>query len=615
MGQTTIKSTALDFTAIKNNLKVFLSQQDEFTDYNFEASGLSSVLDVLAYNTHYNGLIANFALNESYLGTAQLRSSLVSLAEGIGYIPDSMNASQGILNLSLNLESLTNRPTVVTLASGFKFDAVVDGTSYVFQTQEEIKARDNGSGSYSFTTADNIADIKVFEGISTTKTFNITAQTENAAYIIPDEKIDIDTAIVRSFETSSSTAFVTFTDLRRATSLTSSSTVYILKETPKGQYELTFGNRTVLGRSPVAGNKVTVEYLSVSGADANGAKVFTPQSQVTVNDQNFALQVSTVSNSFGGSDKETIESIRTTAPFQYATQNRAVTAEDYATLVQRNFGSLLSDISSFGGEDALEPEFGVIFLSLLFSNAIENDTISGEAIKKATKDSIVSLFKDLSVASFDIKFTDPIISFIETNVFFQFNPNLTTLTENTIKDNVQNTVAQYFADNTGKFKQSFRRSNLLTLIDALSPAILSSRMEVKVQRRFTPTLTAIQNHTLRYPQNIADTDDVNFRVTSTPFSFSGKTCIVRNRLNSNILEVFDTVNTEVIVDNVGSYTTDTVSIVGLQVDAIPSGDTFIKVSVVPENQSFVTPLRQDVLNHDVSNSLVEVVEVDTNVLN
>ena len=607
MGQTTIKSTALDFTAIKNNLKVFLSQQDEFTDYNFEASGLSSVLDVLAYNTHYNGLIANFALNESYLGTAQLRSSLVSLAEGIGYIPDSMNASQGIVNLSLNLESLTNRPTTVSLASGVKFNAVVDGVSYVFQTQEEIIATDNGSGSYTFTTADNVADIKIFEGTSTTKTFNITAQTENAAYIIPDQTIDIDTAIVRSFETPSSSSFTTFTDLRKTTSLTSNSTVYILKETPKGDYEITFGNKTVLGRSPVAGNKVTVEYLSVSGADANGAKVFTPQSQVTVNNENFALQVSTVSNSFGGSEKETEESIRTTAPFQYATQNRAVTAEDYATLVQRNFGSLLNDISSFGGEDALEPEFGVIFLSLLFSSAIENDTVSGEAIKQATK--------DLSVASFDIKYTDPVISFIETNVFFQFNPNLTTLKENSIKNNVQNTVAQYFADNTGKFKQSFRRSNLLTLIDAVSPAILSSRMDVKIQRRFTPTLTAIQNHTLRYPQNIARADDENFRVTSTPFTFNGKTCIVRNRLSSNVLEVFDTVNTEVEVDNVGSYANDTVSIVGLQIDAIPSGDAFIKVSVVPDNQSFVTPLRQDVINHDVSKSLVEVVEVDANVLN
>ena len=180
---------------------------------------------------------------------------------------------------------------------------------------------------------------------------------------------------------------------------------------------------------------------------------------------------------------------------------------------------------------------------------------------------------------------------------------------------MQNTVAQYFADNTGKFKESFRRSNLLTLIDAVSPAILSSRLDVKMQRRFTPTLTAIQNHTLRYPQNIARTDDVNFRVTSTPFTFNGKNCIVRNRLNSNVLELFDTVNTEVVTDNVGSYANDTVSIVGLQIDAIPSGDAFIKVSVVPDNQSFVTPLRQDVINHDVSKSLVEVVEVDANVLN
>ena len=180
---------------------------------------------------------------------------------------------------------------------------------------------------------------------------------------------------------------------------------------------------------------------------------------------------------------------------------------------------------------------------------------------------------------------------------------------------MQNAVTQYFTDNTGKFKQSFRRSNLLTLIDAVSPAILSSRLDVKIQGRFTPTLTAIQNHTIRYPQNIAQADDVNFRVTSTPFTFNGKNCIVRNRLNSTTLEVFDTVNTEVVTDNVGSYANDTVSIVGLQIDAIPSGDTFIKVSVVPDNQSFVTPLRQDVINHDVSKSLVDVVEVDTNVLN
>ncbi|MEC7280173.1 MAG: hypothetical protein VXV98_09105, partial [Candidatus Thermoplasmatota archaeon] len=506
---TTIQSTALDFTAIKNNLKTSLIKSTEFSDYNFEASGLSNILDVLATNTHFNGLIANFALNESYLGTAQLRSSIVSLAEGIGYVPDSVNASRAIVNLTTSLTGVAGRPNKITIPSGFTFNSTVDGVAYTFQTQEDISATDDGNGSYAFQTADGSADINIFEGVQTTKTFFITGQTENFAYIIPDENMDIDTAVVTNFETAASSAGTTFTDLRNATSITENSRIYILKETPKGDFEITFGNGTVLGVSPVAGNKVTVQYLSSKGADANGGKSFTPVSQINVNGVNYTVSSTTVSNSFGGSPKESIASIRTTAPFQYATQNRMVTAEDYATLVQRNFGSLLNDISSFGGEDALKPEFGVIFLSLLFSDAVENDTTSGETIKQTTKDGIVALAKDLSVASFDVKFTDPVQTFIETTVFFQFNPNLTTLAENAIKSQVQDVVSDYFSKNTGKFKQSFRRSNLLTLIDAVSPSILSSRCTIGMQQRITPTLTAISDYTLRLPQSIATADDVN----------------------------------------------------------------------------------------------------------
>jgi len=612
---TTIQSTALDFTAIKNNLKTSLTQSTEFSDYNFEASGLSNILDVLATNTHFNGLIANFALNESYLGTAQLRSSLVSLAEGIGYVPDSVNASQGIVNLTTSLAGVSDRPNKITIPSGFTFNTTVDGVSYTFQTQENISATDDGNGSYAFQTADGSANIKIFEGTQTTKTFIITGETENFAYIIPDENIDIDTAVVTSFETVASSSGTTYTDLRKATSITESSKIYILKETPKGDFEITFGNGTVLGVSPVAGNKVTVEYLSCKGQEANGAKTFTPENQITVGGVNYTITSTTVSNSFGGSPKETMASIRTTAPFQYATQNRMVTAEDYATLVQRNFGSLLKDISSFGGEDALEPEFGVIFLSLLFSDAVENDETSGETIKQTTKDGIVALAKDLSVASFDVKFTDPVQTFIETTVFFQFNPNLTTLSENAIKNQVQDVITNYFNANTGKFKQSFRRSNLLTVVDEVSPSILSSRCSVGMQQRITPTLTAISDYTLRMPQTIASPDDVNRILTSTSFTFQNKNCIIRNRLNSNILEVFDTVSSTTVVDNVGSYTNDTISLVGLQIDAIPSGEGFIKITATPDNQSFITPFRQDVIKHDLGRSLVSVVEVSTDVLN
>ena len=612
---TTIQSTALDFTAIKNNLKTSLTQSTEFSDYNFEASGLSNILDVLATNTHFNGLIANFALNESYLGTAQLRSSLVSLAEGIGYVPDSVNASQGIVNLTTSLAGVSDRPNKITIPSGFTFNTTVDGVSYTFQTQENISATDDGNGSYAFQTADGSANIKIFEGTQTTKTFIITGETENFAYIIPDENIDIDTAVVTSFETVASSSGTTYTDLRKATSITESSKIYILKETPKGDFEISFGNGTVLGVSPVAGNKVTVEYLSCKGQEANGAKTFTPENQITVGGVNYTITSTTVSNSFGGSPKETMASIRTTAPFQYATQNRMVTAEDYATLVQRNFGSLLKDISSFGGEDALEPEFGVIFLSLLFSDAVENDETSGETIKQTTKDGIVALAKDLSVASFDVKFTDPVQTFIETTVFFQFNPNLTTLSENAIKNQVQDVITNYFNANTGKFKQSFRRSNLLTVVDEVSPSILSSRCSVGMQQRITPTLTAISDYTLRMPQTIASPDDVNRILTSTSFTFQNKNCIIRNRLNSNILEVFDTVSSTTVVDNVGSYTNDTINLVGLQIDAIPSGEGFVKITATPDNQSFITPFRQDVIKHDLGRSLVSVVEVSTDVLN
>ena len=340
---TTIQSTALDFTAIKNNLKTSLVKSTEFSDYNFEASGLSNILDVLATNTHFNGLIANFALNESYLGTAQLRSSIVSLAEGIGYVPDSVNASRAIVNLTTSLAGVSDRPNKITIPSGFTFNSTVDGVAYTFQTQEDISATDDGNGSYAFQTADGSANINIFEGVQTTKTFFITGQTENFAYIIPDENMDIDTAVVTNFETATSTSGTTFTDLRKATSITESSRLYILKETPKGDFEITFGNGTVLGVSPVAGNKVTVDYLSCKGASANGGKSFTPVSQINVNGVNYTVSSTTVSNSYGGSPKESIASIRTTAPFQYATQNRMVTAEDYATLVQRNFGSLLNE--------------------------------------------------------------------------------------------------------------------------------------------------------------------------------------------------------------------------------------------------------------------------------
>jgi len=606
---TTIKSTALDFDAIKNNLKTFLANKDEFADYNFEASGLSNILDVLAYNTHFNGLIANFALNESFISTAQLRSSIVSLAEGIGYVPDSKTSAVSTVKLSTSLAGVAGRPSQIQIPSGFKFTSTVDEIDYVFQTQENITGTDDGNGFYEFKTANDSNIISLFEGTAKTKTFLITQGTENAVYIIPDENLDTATAVVRVYDNPTSTSFSTFTNILNATTINELSTLYILKEAPNGFFELSFGNGTTLGRAPEAGSKVVVSYLASNGSGANTAKVFTPQTQVTVDGTGYDVTVTTQGNAVGGGERETAESIRKNAPFQYASQNRMVTHPDYSTLVLRNFSTLIKDIKTFGGEDALEPEFGVVFMSVLFNDDVPASTVTTK------KQEIQDLAEQLSVASFELKFTDPVKTFIEARVFFQFNPRLTTLSRNTIQDNVQAAIDTYFSDTVGKFSQSFRRSNLLTDIDAVSPAVLSSRAEIFMQRRFTPSLTKIQDYKLRYPVAIAGTDDVNYRITSTAFTFKDKACIIRNKLNTNKLEVYNQEDNIVIVDNVGSYTNDTVEIVGLQVDGVIGGGSIIKLSAKPANESAISPLRQDILEYDADLSFTRVVDIDTGITN
>ena len=602
---TTIKSTNLDFTSIKNNLKTFLAQQDEFADYNFEASGLSNILDVLAYNTHYNGLIANFALNESFLGTAQLRSSLVSLAEGIGYIPKSRTASRAVVTFSIDLTSLAERPTTVSLAPGVVFESSIDDITYTFQTRETVTANDDGSGIYQFKTNAGSTNIEIFEGTQKTKTFIADAISQDALYIIPDKNLDVDTAIVRVYESPTSVAFTTYQNLKEATLINAATALYILKESPNEFFELSFGDGVTFGVTPKAGYKIEVDYLAVEGPTANDGVLFTPISQVNVGGTGYTITAQTVTNSLGGDIKETNQSIRTNAPFQYATQNRMVTADDYSSLVLRNFSTLIRDIKSFGGEDALEPEFGAVYMSIVFEGDVPLST------QTATKNSIQDLVDQLAVVSFRLRYLDPVTTFIETNTFFQFNPKLTTLSLNSITDNVNTIVREYFNSNTGKFGQAYRRSNILTLIDDVSPAVLSSRMEVKMQQRIIPRLDAQNDFDLRYPSSIAPSDDVNFIVDSSPFNIDNTAGKIRNKLNSNKLQIVTLDGLTTIVDNVGSFdaATGTLSLVGFKPSSIIGGVNYIKISVTPANQSAIAPQREDILQFDEDPSFASAVIV------
>ena len=236
---TTISSTSLDINSIKQNLKDSLRNSGEFGDFDFDASGLSSILDVLAYNTHYNGLTANFALNESFLSTAQLRSSILSLAEGIGYVADSRTSSQAIVNLSINVP---NGPSKIQINEFFKFNTSIDEIDFVFQTREDLNAIDDGTGVYTFTDIAGNENIKLYEGIQRTKTFIALTSTDNPVYVVPDRNLDLSTAVVRVYETPSSSSFVTYSNLQSARTINENSTLYILREAPNGFFELSFGN-------------------------------------------------------------------------------------------------------------------------------------------------------------------------------------------------------------------------------------------------------------------------------------------------------------------------------------------------------------------------------------
>ena len=608
---TTISSTDLDFTNIKNSLKTSLQNNPDFNDYNFEGSGLSALLDVLAYNTHFNALTANMALNESYLTTAQLRSSVVSLAEAIGYMPASKAASTATINLSVNTGNLAGRPTFLSLPRGTKFTTTFDNISYTFETIGTVTAEDNGTGLYVFKD-DKISEaITIKEGTNITKTFLVSENSVDSVYVIPDKNIDTTTAFVSVYNDLSTTTFSTFTDLKEADTIDDQSKVYILRETPNGFYELSFGDGFTLGKAPEAGNKIVVEYLSTTGPDANGATVFTPVNQISVpnaaGNTSFNLSVTTVTKAVSGSVVESVASIRKNAPFSYASQNRMVTAADYATLVKRNFGYLIKDIQAYGGEDAVRKEYGCVFLSIVFKDDVTQATID------KTKGDIIALGKQLQVITFDIKFEDPDITFLETSVFFQFNPKFTSSSVQEIQDRVETATINYFSNGTGLFDQSYRRSNLLSLVDDVDPSVLSSRANLKVQKRYVPFLGTNESVDLRYASPISEPNNESHTITSTAFFSNGKKVTIKNKLNSTKLQLVAIDDDTVFIDNIGEYAPSTgiIKITGLIVDSIIGGNNFIKISAVAANESFSSPGQNQIVVYDDGPSFVQATVVTT----
>lgn len=589
---TTVNSTGLDFTSIKNNLKQHLNKE-EFQDYNFEASGLSNLLDVLAYNTHYNALIANFSLNESYISTAQLRSSLVGLATNVGYIPGSKTASKFNANVSIT-DTRNGAPSTYTLPDGFSITSTIDDKVFTFRTRSDAISTSKVSGVYTW------ENLTFYEGETKTKTFNVGFGEENSVYVIPDASIETETVKISVYDSPTSSNFTRYNSIKDTVELNGDSRIYTLKEAPNGHYELSFGNSETLGNVPVAGNKIVVEYYSVEGASANGANVFVSDTAIVPREYPAGSFVSTLvsaSNaSYGGSNKESIESIRKNAPFQYSAQNRMVTAIDYASLIKREYPSLIESVQCWGGEDNEIPDFGNVYVSLV--NTFDETSSDYATRLNDLKANITSLAKNLGVLSFGVKFVDPVITNIDMACSFQYNPNATSTPVSSLETEVKETINSFFQNNSiGNFGIPFRRSNLLTTIDASNPAILSSRASIRMsqQLKFVPGVSA--NYSLTYPDPISESTSDTV-VTSTVFLFGNKNCVIKNKPSSNVLQIIDASNDTIMVDNVGEVSPEfgKVNLIGFNPQGYVSGSTnAIFISVIPRNESAIVPSRNSIL--------------------
>ena len=453
----------LDFDAIKANLKTFLQGQSEFSDYDFEGSGLSVLLDVLAYNTHYNGVYTNLAVNEMFLDSASKRASVVSLAKTLGYFPRSAKCATAIVNVTVT--SPTSSPGTVTLPANQTFNTSIDGVSYTFYNRSAVTTARNTAGNYAFT------NLAIVEG--TPLQFKYTAA-NGVRYIIPNANMDIDTLTVRVQENANSDLFEVFTRGDSITEVNSLTKVYFIKEIDDGLYEISFGNDTI-GASINNGNVVTLDYF-VSDLDApNSANNFTYGGVSLLGS---GLSVTTVSSASGGAASEDINSIKFNAPRLYAAQNRAVTPDDYKAIILSEFPEAAS-VAVWGGEDNDPPVFGKTYICIKPSDANKLTNLQKEFVT-------TNILQRRNVVSITPEIIDPEYFNVKVTSFVYYNPRETTKTPTQIETIVKDAILNYNSTELEKFDGVLRFSKLSRIIDSADPAIVNNTSRIMVRRQFTP---------------------------------------------------------------------------------------------------------------------------------
>lgn len=590
-----IEITDLDFDTVKSNFRNFLSQQSQFTDYNFEGSGMSVLMDLLAYNTHYLAFHANMLANEMFLDSTLTRASAVSHAKSLGYTPSSMKSSNATVNITVS--NVPTSQTSLVMAAGTIFNTTVNDISYQFVTTSDHTATsDNGIFQFQ--------DIKIFEGTRVNYTYTVDSNNLEQQFIIPSAAVDTSTLVVSVQNSVSDTTSTTYTLNTDYTTLTSTSTRYFIQEIEEGRFEVYFGDG-ISGKKPSDGNIVTLSYVVTNGDDADGASTFVADS--TIGGYS-SISVVTVSSASGGGAAETVDSIKFNAPLKFASQSRAVTPDDYKSILPSVYSNIKS-VQVWGGEDNDPAVYGQVYIS------IKPNT--GSTLTTTTKNQIITSLKAFNVASITPVIVDPVTLLLELTTTVKYNPTVTEKTNSDLRALVETAISSFNTNNLEKFDSVFRHSNILKAIDDVDPAILSSTVAVKLKRKITPTLNAATKYTISF-NNAAYHPTNNHSQTvieSSGFFLVGNT----NEQyidddGSGVIRTFYLLGgTTKTITNASAgtvnYATGEVVLTSLNITSVENADGTIDITLKPDSND-VIPVRNQVIEIDTVASSTTA-EIDT----
>lgn len=474
-----LQITDLDFGGIKASLKTFLSQQDTLKDYNFDGSALSVLVDLLAYNTQYNAYYLNMVANEMFLDSAIQRGSVVSHAKLLNYIPKSAVAPKATVKLTVN--GVTTSTLTLPKFASFISEAI-DDVNYTFLTTDAATVNVTSNTAL-------FNDIIISQGIAASYNFAYnTASNPKQIFEIPDSDIDTSTLIVNVQESSANGASETYNLSTNYIDLKPTSEVYFLEEAMNGKYNIYFGDG-IIGKSLVNGNIINLTYITTSGTLAFGANSFTAMSSVGGFSNTVVTSIISASQ---GSEKESIASIKYTAPKAYAAQGRAVTKEDYIYLIQNNSTNLpIDSVSVWGGEENDPPVYGQIFCAVKPSG--------GFTLTPAQKQKLITeVIKPISVLTVTPTIVDPDYTYLKIDTKVLYNGKKTTLTGNQIQTAVIGAINNFTTSTLNTFNSVFKLPELISSIQTANPSIITNESIIRIQKKFYPKLNSRSTYLLDF---------------------------------------------------------------------------------------------------------------------